>query len=170
MTGGRILGYYAEYFRTFLRGTLVPGPDALGHGAAGLRQVVAGIAAGRGTHGPDLLTAAIVLVSVVVIHLRARAAARRDTSVLLPALDRVSALLMAPISEPHHLALLMPAGVLVTRKAATPRGADWKLFRPMLALFWVCLYLDGPFRHGPFREIGLLLLFALLAREVLARD
>jgi alpha-1,2-mannosyltransferase len=170
VTGGRILDYYAEYSRSFLRGTLVPGPDVPGYGAAGLRQAVEETAAGRGTHWPHLLLAAIVLVAVVVIHLRARAVARRDTSVLLPALYLVSALLMAPISEPHHLVLLIPAGVLLTRKAATPRGADWKPFRPALALFWICLYLDGPFGHGPLREIGLLLLFALLAREVLERD
>lgn len=169
-TGGRIVSYYGEYLRDVLPAHLAslvssaaqtPGPPLLEPAA----QMLADHAASAWLR---VILATGVMVGVIALHVRARRSAspRRETEIF--ALYLVAALLISPVAEPHHLALLIPGAVLTGAgdplRLAALRGVRLSL----LGFFWACLYLGAAVKHGPYTVVTSALMFLLLGLALLA--
>jgi hypothetical protein len=171
LTGSAINGYYSRYAH-WLRAALMSGPAAgPAHGGDVMYFSVAGflhrvLPAGGQVGYAGLVGGALALAAVLVIDLRTRDTGA-GSSVL--ALYLISTLLISPVSETHHLIMLLPGLALIWFKTLFDDDYRTAGTTAALAVFFGLFFGAKVASRNPFYFLSVLTLFATVARLALKR-
>lgn len=154
--GTSVFSFYATYAHEFLLSRahgLVPEPHPIFFTPYGLVTFLVPAL------GSSLLIRYGALVAVIAALAFFDLRRRSDTDPLRFASYLAAIPLLSPMSEVHHLLLVIPAAFFVT--AAALRDGS-RAVQSATGAFWICLWLGRVWRQGPFYFLSLVALGAAL--------